>query len=153
MLSRKWPQISMNGTEITGNSTVYVENDFLFALVKPDDWLQEEALEALEEREDIHTSIVGYTELLVLAYDRQAGEYTIDVARAVGDLVQKVPVRPEEHEQAVLTAAVLADEHGFTPFDAIHAGIAIATEEAVLSSEQDYEDVEIDRVPLEPEDD
>ena len=131
---------------------MYVENDFLFALVKPEDWLQDQALEALDERDDIHTSIVGYTELFVLAYDRHAGDYTIDIARAVGDLVQKVPVRPEEHEQAVLTAAVLADEHGFTPFDAIHAGIAITTEESVLSSEQDYDTVDIDRVPLEPED-
>lgn len=146
-------QTSTNETAIRGSSTVYVENDFLFALAKPDDWLRAEALEALEEQDDIHTSIVGYTELFVLAYDRRAGEYTIDIARAVGNLVQKVPVRPEEHEQAVLTAAVLAEEQGFTPFDAIHAGITITTEEAVLSSEQDYDDVEIERIPLEPEDD
>lgn len=132
---------------------MYVENDFLFALVKPDDWLQDQALEALEERDDIHTSIVGYTELFVLAYDRESGEYTIDIGRAIGDLLQKVPVRPEEHEQAVLTAAVLADEHGFTPFDAIHAGIAITAGESVLSSEQDYDEIELDRVPLEPDED
>jgi predicted nucleic acid-binding protein len=50
----------------------------------------------------------------------------------------------------VLTAAVLADEHGLTPFDAIHAGIAITTDGPILSSEQEYEELELNRVPLEP---
>ena len=103
---------------------MYVENDFLMALVKQEDWLQEPAHHALEEYDDIHTSITAYTELLVLAYDQDTSEYQIDVGRALADLVEQIPVRPEVHEQAVLTAAVLADDHGFTPFDAIHGGIA-----------------------------
>ena len=119
------------------------------ALVKQEDWLQEPAPRALEEYEDIHTSIAAYTELLVLAYDRDTGEYQIDVERALADLVEQVPVRPEVHEQAVLTAAVLADDHGFTPFDAIHGGIAIATDRPVLTSERDYDSVDIERIPLE----
>ena len=128
---------------------MYVENDFLMALVKQENWLQEPAHHALEEYDDIHTSIAAYTELLVLAYDRDTGEYQIDVGRALADLVEQVPVRPEVHEQAVLTAAVLADDHGFTPFDAIHGGIAISTGQPVLTSERDYDDVGVDRVPLE----
>lgn len=70
--------------------------------------------------------------------------------RAVAALVDHVPVRPAKHEQAVSTAAVLADEHDCTPFDAVHGGVAITTDEPVLTSEQDYDDVGIDRVPLEP---
>ena len=128
---------------------MYVENDFLMALVKQKDWLQEPAHHALEEYDDIHTSIVAYTELLVLAYDRDTGKYRIDVGRALADLVEQVPVRPEVHEQAVLTAAVLADDHGFTPFDAIHGGIAVATDRPILTSERDYDDIGVDRVPLE----
>lgn len=129
---------------------MYVETDFLLALAKGEDWLKPRALEALEEHDDIHTSITAYTELLVYAYDREAAEYTIDVGRAVAALVDHVPVRPAEHEQAVLTAAVLADEHDCTPFDAVHGGVAITTDEPVLTSERDYDDVGIDRVPLEP---
>jgi len=128
---------------------VYVENDFLMALVKQEDWLQEPAHRALEEYDDIHTSIAAYTEFLVLAYDQDTGEYQIDVGRALADLVEQVPVRPEVHEQAVLTAAVLADDHGFTPFDAIHGGIAVATDQPILTSERDYDDIGVDRVPLE----
>jgi predicted nucleic acid-binding protein len=128
---------------------MYVENDFLMALVKQEDWLQEPAHRALEEYDDIHTSIAAYTEFLVLAYDQDTGEYQIDVGRALADLVEQIPVRPEVHEQAVLTAAVLADDHGFTPFDAIHGGIAISTGQPILTSERDYDDVGVDRVPLE----
>jgi len=128
---------------------MYVENDFLMSLAKNDDWLQDAALDALAEYDGIHTSITAYTEFLVVAYNQEASDYTIDVGRAIGDLVELIPVRPAEHEEAVLTAAVLADEQGFTPFDAIHAGIAVATDESVLSSEQDYDAIDIDRVPLE----
>ena len=128
---------------------MYVENDFLMALVKQEDWLQEPAHRALEEYDDIHTSIAAYTEFLVLAYDQDTGEYQIDVGRALADLIEQIPVRPEVHEQAVLTAAVLANDHGFTPFDAIHGGIAISTGQPVLTSERDYDDIGVDRVPLE----
>ena len=128
---------------------MYVENDFLMALVKQEDWLQEPAHRALEEYDDIHTSIAAYTEFLVLAYDQDTGEYQIDVGRALADLIEQIPVRPEVHEQAVLTAAVLANDHGFTPFDAIHGGIAISTGQPVLTSERDYDDICVDRVPLE----
>lgn len=130
---------------------MYVENDFLIALAKPDDWLQERALEVLETHDDVHTSLAGYAELLVLTYDPDAEVYEIAVERAVADLVQLVPVRPEAHEQAVLTAAVLAAEHGFTPFDAIHAGVAITSGERVCSSDRADDAVDLDRVPLEPD--
>jgi predicted nucleic acid-binding protein len=131
---------------------VYVETDFLLALAKPDDWLQDAAREALEKHDDIHTSINAYTELLLYAYDSETGEYTIDVERALTNLVERVPVQPAVHEEAVLVAAVLASEDDFTPFDAIHAGIAIASGETILSSEQDYDKIDIDRLQLESRD-
>lgn len=129
---------------------MYVENDFLLALAKPDDWLQDRALAVLAERDDVYTSLAAYAEFLVLTYDPDETTYTVDVERAIADLVDLVPVRPEVHEQAVLTAAVLADEQGFTPFDAIHAGVAIANGDSICSSDRAYDTVEIDRVALEP---
>ena len=70
---------------------MYVENDFLMALVKQEDWLQEPAHRALEEYDDIHTSIAAYTEFLILAYDQDTGEYQIDVGRALADLSNRYP--------------------------------------------------------------
>lgn len=130
---------------------MYVETDFLLALAKDDDWLGESAVEALSEYDDIHTSLGAYTEFFLYAYDEASQHYEIDLERAVTDLVDLVPVRPEIHERAVLSAAVLAVDHGLTPFDAIHAGIATATDERICSSERDYDDLDVERVPLEPE--
>jgi len=129
---------------------VYVETDFLTALVK-DDWLRDAAICALEERDDIHTSVLAYAEVLVLFYDREAAEYDIDAPRAITNLLELVPIRPEEHEDAVLAAAAFLDEYELTPFDALHAGIVTTGEDRILSAEQDYDAVGLGRTPLEPE--
>ncbi|WP_121823087.1 PIN domain-containing protein [Halostella salina] len=127
---------------------MYVETDFLTALVKDDDWLREAAVRALEERDDIHTSLLAYAELLVLFYDRDDGAYEIDAPRAVTNLLELVPIVPEHHEDAVLAAAAFIEEDDLTPFDAVHAGIAATRDERVLTTETDYESVGLDRVPL-----
>jgi hypothetical protein len=44
---------------------VYVETDFRIALIKDDDWLLESAVQAIEEHDDLHTSILAYAEVLV----------------------------------------------------------------------------------------
>ncbi|GAB7092612.1 hypothetical protein JCM18237_28830 [Halorubrum luteum] len=129
---------------------MYVETDFLTALVKDDDWLQDAAVRALEERDDIHTSILTYAEVLVLFYDRETAEYAIDAPRAITNLLELVPILPKEHEDAVLAAAAFLDEYDLTPFDALHAGIVTTGTERVLSTEQDYDTVGLDRTPLEP---
>jgi predicted nucleic acid-binding protein len=131
---------------------VYVETDFLTALVKNEDWLRESALEALEEHDDIHTSILAYAEVLVLFYDREQSAYDIDAPRAIANLLELVPIRPKEHEDAVLAAAAFLEEYQLTPFDALHAGVVATSGEAVLSSEGDYDTVGLDRIPLEPDD-
>jgi len=130
---------------------VYVETDFLTALVKDDDWLRDAAVHALEEHDDIHTSILAYGEVLVLFYDREAAEYEVDAPRAVTNLLELVPIVPEEHEDAVLAAAAFIDEYDLTPFDALHAGLVTTSEERVLSTEQDYDTVGLDRIPLAPD--
>jgi predicted nucleic acid-binding protein len=130
---------------------VYVETDFLTALVKDDDWLQDAAIRALEERDDIHTSILAYAEVLVLFYDREAAEYEIDVPRAITNLLELVPIVPTEHEDAVLAAAAFVDEYDLTPFDALHAGVVTTGDGRVLSTEQDYDAVGLTRTPLDPE--
>jgi predicted nucleic acid-binding protein len=132
---------------------VYVETDFLTALVKDEDWLRESALRALDEREDLHTSILAYAEVLVLFYDREQADYEIDAPRAIANLLELVPITPPEHEDAVLAAAAFIEEYQLTPFDALHAGVVATSGEDVLSSEQDYDTVGLDRIPLEPDGD
>ena len=130
---------------------MYVETDFLTALVKDDDWLQDAAIRALDERDDIHTSILAYAEVLVLFYDREAAEYEIDAPRAITNLLELVPIAPAEHEDAVLAAAALLDEYGLTPFDALRAGLVTTRDERVLSTEEDYDTVGLTRTPLDSE--
>lgn len=128
---------------------MYVETDFLTALVKDEDWLREPALPPIEDREDVHTSILAYAEVLVLFYDREQSEYEVDAPRAITNLLELVPIQPEEHEDSVLAAAAFLDDYGMTPFHALHAGLVATGSGTVLSSEQAYESVGLDRLPLE----
>ncbi|WP_135829201.1 PIN domain-containing protein [Halorussus halobius] len=124
--------------------TVYVESDFLIALVKDSDWLQSEAEDALAER-NVETSAFAYLEVL-LARER----YEFDYVPLIANLLELVPVRDDEEYQIVLKAVnYYAD--GMTPFDAFHAATAETRERAVLSSEQDYDEVGVERLPLEPQ--
>lgn len=127
---------------------MYVESDFLVALVKRDDWLRDAAIEAIEERDDLHTSILAYAEVLVLFYSREESAYEIDAPRAITNLLELVPIVPDEHEEAVLAAAAFLDEYDMTPFDALHAGLVTVSGGRVLSTERDYDAIGIDRVPL-----
>lgn len=124
---------------------VYVETNFLLALAKESDWLKEEAERALQEQE-VATSVLAYAELLFLVEN-----YDIDRVRAISNLVDLVPVIPEEHSQGVLKAVQYQDKHGMTNFDALHAGMIDTWDTPVLGSEQDYDDLDIDRIPLEPD--
>lgn len=125
--------------------TVYVETDFLLALVKDSDWLQGSAEEAFDEYE-VETSLFSYLELL-LARER----YEFDYVPLVANLLELVPVQDEEEKQVVLKAVNYYDE-GMTSFDAFHAATTETRGMNVLSSEKDYEDIEVARVPLEPTD-
>ena len=125
--------------------TVYVETDFLLALIKDSDWLQGSVEEALDEYE-VETSLFSYLELL-LARER----YEFDYVPLVANLLELVPVQDEEEKQVVLKAVNYYDE-GMTSFDAFHAATTETRGMNVLSSEKDYEDIEVARVPLEPTD-
>lgn len=125
--------------------TVYVETDFLLALAKDSDWLQESAEEALTEYE-IETSAFSYLEL-ILARER----YEFDYVPLTANLLELVPVRDEEEKQVVLKAADYYDE-GMTPFDAFHAATTETRGMDVLSSERDYEYIDVSRIKLEPTD-
>lgn len=128
---------------------MYVETDFLVALVREDDWLQEPATEALVEYDDLYTSILAYAELLVLLYERDEAGYDVDVPRALTNLLELVPVEPVSHEAAVLAAAAYLEDFDLTPLDALHAGVVTTRDDSILTSERDHDALGLDRVPLE----
>ncbi len=127
---------------------MYVESDLLFALAKDTDWLKADAKAAVDA-EEVHTSIIAYTEYLQYFYDPDDAEYAVPVTTVIPNMLEKVPVRPAEHEQALLAAVAFINDHNLTPADAVHAGIAHTEGEPVLSTEQDYDSVGVERVDLE----
>lgn len=130
---------------------MYVETDFIIGLMKSDDWLTERVHETLDdESADLYTSLLSYTEFLMSAYEPGEG-IAFEAAPVVANLLEEVPIRPESDEDAALAAATFLDEYSITPFDAFHAGIAITADEQIHASDQIYDELGLDRLPLEPE--
>lgn len=119
---------------------MYVETDFLLALIKPDDWLGERAAELYEEHaEECWTSEFTLLELMLVAY--REGR---DVERTVANAKQLVDVRGDA--DSILAAASHVEENGFTPFDALH--LVYADGAPIVSSDDAYDGF-AERVPLE----
>ncbi|AWB28509.1 PIN domain-containing protein [Halococcoides cellulosivorans] len=123
--------------------TRFVETDFLLALVKDSDWLKDQAEAQLEEH-DVVTSTYSYLELLLIS-----GRHEFDFTKLVSNMLDVVPVETEEERQIVLKA-VNYFEDGMTAFDAFHAATAETRGHSILSSDKAYEDVDPERLPLEP---
>jgi predicted nucleic acid-binding protein len=126
--------------------TAYVETDFLLALIRDSDWLKGRAEDALDER-DVVTSTYSYLELLLV---RERHEF--EHVRLFSNMLDVVPVETEEDRQIVLKAANYVDD-GLTAFDAFHAAAAETRGYSILSSDTAYEDIDPDRLPLEPDTD
>jgi len=124
--------------------TVFVETDFLIALIKDSDWLKHRA-EALVEERTVVTSSLSYLELLLI---RERHEY--DFVRLFANMLELVPVGTDEERQIVLKAVHYYEE-GMTPFDSFHAATAETRGLPILSSDNAYEDVDPERLPLEPD--
>ena len=111
---------------------MYAETDFLLALIKDDDWLGE-ATESVyrEHRDELWTSQFTLIELLMVAYREER-----DTERVVSNAASLVEVRGDV--ETVVTAATYVEDHGFTPFDALH--LVESNGDTVVSSDDTYED-------------
>ena len=76
---------------------VYVETDFLKALVKDEGRLHEGALHVREDRGDTHTSRLPYAEVRVHFYDGELGEFDVDAPRDIANLERSL-VREVRHD-------------------------------------------------------
>ena len=123
---------------------MYVETDFLLALAKQDDWLQEQAEEAAREYDDLETSLVALAEFLAVSE-----RYDFDRTRAMANILEIVEVG-EREQQIALKAATYLDEKGTTAFDSVHAAIVETRGIPVLASDSVYDELDLERLPLEP---
>ncbi len=110
---------------------MYAETDFLLALIKDDDWLGA-AAEAVyhDYRDELWTSQFTLIELLMVAYREDR-----DTERVVTNAADLVEVRGDV--DTVITAATYVEDHGFTPFDALH--LVESDGETIVSSDDTYE--------------
>ncbi|UWG50772.1 PIN domain containing protein [Halalkaliarchaeum sp. AArc-CO] len=123
--------------------TAYVETDYLLALVKDSDWLKNRAEKVLKEQ-DVVTSTYSYLEVLLIS-ERHEFDYT----KLFSNMLDVVPVETDEERQIVLKAVKYFEE-GMTAFDSFHAATAETRGHPILSSDKAYEDVDPERIPLEP---
>src|SRR6056297_758393 len=93
---------------------MYAETDFLLALITAEDWLGEAAETVYRDHADeLWTSQFTLIELLMVAYREDR-----DTERVVTNAAQLVEVRGDV--DTVVAAATYVEDHGFTPFDALH---------------------------------
>jgi len=112
---------------------MYAETDFLLALIKEEDWLGSAAETVYRDHhEELWTSQFTLIELLMVAY-REG----LDTERVVANAAGLVEVRGDV--DTVVTAATYVEDHGFTPFDALH--LVESNGDTVVSSDGAYEDV------------
>jgi|SRR6056297_797016 len=110
---------------------MYAETDFLLALIKDDDWLGDAAESVYRDhRNELWTSRFTLVELLLVAYREDR-----DAERVVANAAALVEVRGDV--DAVAAAATYVEDHGFTPFDALH--LVESNGDAVVSSDEAYE--------------
>lgn len=110
---------------------MYAETDFLLALVKDEDWLGEAAETVYREHgDDLWTSEFTIVEMLLVAYREN-----LDAERVVTNAANLVEVRGDD--LSIIAAASYVEDHGFTPFDAIH--LVKSDGDTIVSSDNTYE--------------
>lgn len=124
------------------DSGLYVETDFLLALMKEDDWLGGRAEAVYDARgDDLWTARDTLVELMLVAY-REGW----NVERVVADANALLEVTGDT--ESVLAAASHVEDNDFTPFDALH--LVNSSGAPIVSSDSAYDEF-ADRIPLESE--
>lgn len=110
---------------------MYAETDFLLALIKDEDWLGAAAENVYRtHRDELWTSQFTLIELLLVAYREN-----LNTERVVANAANLVEVRGDV--DTVVAAATYVEDHGFTPFDALH--LVESDGDTIASSDESYE--------------
>jgi len=111
---------------------MYAETDFLLALIKDEDWLGKAAESVYRDhRDELWTSQFTLIELLLVAYREDR-----DTERVVTNAATLMEVRGDV--DTVVAAATYVEDHGFTPFDALH--LVESEGDTIASSDEAYEE-------------
>lgn len=109
---------------------MYVETDFLLALIKDEDWLGDAAETVYNKhKKALWTSQYTLVELLLVAYREDR-----DAEAVIANAIALVEVNGDA--TTVLAAATQVEEHGLTPFDALH--LVESGDETIVSSDKAY---------------
>jgi len=109
---------------------MYAETDFLLALIKDEDWLGDAAEAVYRDRQDeLWTSQFTLIELLMVAY--REGR---DTERVIANAASLLEVRGDV--DTIVAAATYVEDHGFTPFDALH--LVESDGDTIVSSDETY---------------
>lgn len=110
---------------------MYAETDFLLALIKDEDWLGDVAESVYRDhRDELWTSGFTLIELLLVAYREDR-----NTERVVTNAAELMEVRGDL--DTVVAAATYVEEHGFTPFDALH--LVESDGDVIISSDSAYD--------------
>ncbi len=122
---------------------MYADTDLWLALLKEDDWLGDRAEQLLERYEgELEVSLATFLELFLVEE-----RYSFDRERAVTSVLELAEY--EGDPDVVYQASEYRDD-GLNTFDAFHAALSRGT---ILSSDNAFNEVGVDRVPLEPPED
>ena len=111
---------------------MYAETDFLLALIKDEDWLGEAATTVYHEhRDELWTSQFTLIELFMVAHRENR-----DTERVLTNAAQLLEVRGDV--DTVVAAATYVEDHGLTPFDALH--LVESDGDTIASSDGAYEE-------------
>ncbi|NPA47856.1 MAG: PIN domain-containing protein [Thermococci archaeon] len=117
---------------------VYADTDFFLALLKPSDWLKENAKKLYKKYNgEITTSDVTFIELLLLAR-----KYDLDPIRLTASVMAITGI----DDDLYLRAAYYMKEKNLNPFDAFHAAHCGGT---IISSDKAFDRIGIKRIKLE----
>lgn len=119
---------------------MYVDADFLLALIKDEDWLADRAEQIYQTYgNDLWTSQYALVELLLVSYrENRNAEQVVANATALIDIRGEL--------EPIYRAIEYVAEHDLTPFDAIH--LVQSGNEPIVSSDDSYDGFS-ERVPLE----
>jgi len=120
---------------------MFADTDFLFALVKPSDWLKDNAFFILKKHKgQIKTSISCIIELAILCK-----RFKFNTAEIFSNLFELINVEEKDYKLA-LSASIYMEKYSLTVFDAFHA--AYCNKDIMISSDSVYDKVNIKRIDL-----
>ena len=121
---------------------MFADTDFILALVKDTDWLKENAVNILKENKGkIKTSISVMIEVALMCK-----KFKVNTMNTFAHIFEIINVDDETYS-VCMRAALYIEKYNLNVFDAFHA--ASCKDEKIISSDDVYESVGIERVRLE----